>query len=113
MTWWVRTAGDCVWGVGTVEEVPAAADPFTVQSLRGRVGSDFVIVGEITSVGPPDPILVLTPVYAPVRFIIDFDARGTVLREDRVVGEPGPRCPMMPNTICTPPLILRPMDTDG
>lgn len=112
MTWWIRTAGDCVWGVGTVNEVPVAADPFTVQSLRGRIGSDYVIEGEIASVGPPDPFLVLTPVYAPVRFIVDFDERGTFLREDRVPADRGPRCLGVPSAFCAPPLILRPADTD-
>lgn len=49
MTWWIRTQGNCVWGAGYLEDVPGEgtfeARPDHVQSLRGRIGSDFVITG--------------------------------------------------------------------
>ena len=54
MTWWIRTQGDCLWGAGTVDDVPTAGAsvPDTVQTIRGRLGSDLIIDGEILRLGP-------------------------------------------------------------
>ena len=56
MTWYIRTEGDCVWGAGQIEDVPPAESldvrPDHVQSLAGRMGSDFVITGEILNLAP-------------------------------------------------------------
>jgi hypothetical protein len=114
MTWWIRTEGDCVWGAGSVEEVPPQGDavrPGDVQSLAGRMGSDFVITGEIISLGllpfgaPRDP-----PRYATVEVEIVFDDAGNItLHENRDPGVTGPRCPD-PAGYCPAPLVLQPID---
>lgn len=112
MTWWIRTAGDCVWGAGTTDEVPVGS-PFRVQAFRGRLGSGFAIVGEIASVGPVEAISENLPFYAAVRMEVAFDERGILIREVRDHGDPGPRC--IPGTggqgtagLCPSLLVLRP-----
>jgi hypothetical protein len=104
-TWWIRTLGDCVWGVGKVDEFPEDPLPATVQHLTGRIGTDFVIEGEIVLVGPA--VFFPSTIYAPVEFIIEFDDAGQIsLREDREHGIEGPRCPS-PANYCPRPVILR------
>jgi hypothetical protein len=115
LSWWIRTQGDCVWGSGHIEGVPPAgtieARPDQVQSLSGKIGSDFVIAGEILFLGPipfaaPGSV---TP-YSPLRMLIEWDAEGEILlREDREPAAVGPRCPD-PAGFCPPPLVLRPAE---
>jgi hypothetical protein len=115
MTWWIQTAGDCVWGAGQVEDVPppeaVSASVDDVQSLNGRIGSDFVITGDIIWLAPLPISSPGNPArYAALRMLIEFDdAGGIVLREDRQPGVEGPRCPD-PGGYCPNPLVLRPID---
>ncbi len=105
-TWWIRALGDCVWGVGKVDEFPEEPLPATVQHLRGQIRNDFVIEGEIVLVGPA-VVVPSTTSYARVELIIEFDDAGQIsLREDREHGVQGPRCPSPP-FYCPRPLVLR------
>ena len=112
MTWWIRTEGDCVWGAGSIEDVPPGgtfeARPDHVQSLRGRIGSDFVIAGEIVWLGePPLGAPGTPPRYSPLRMLIEVgDAGEILLREDREPGVSGLRCPD-PAGFCPAPLVLQ------
>ncbi|MEK6191445.1 MAG: hypothetical protein AABM41_03860 [Chloroflexota bacterium] len=109
-TWWIRAFGDCVWGAGTYDVYTddaflARAD--SVQALQGRLGTDFVIDGTIVLLGPY-PDFAVPQSFAEVRLLIEFDEAGEItLREDRVPGLQGPRCPD-PVGYCPPPLLLRP-----
>jgi hypothetical protein len=109
VTWWIRTVGDCVWGVGKTEDFatdPFADTPDSVQNLRGHIRTDFVIEGDVAHLGP-SVFFVGEPVYAPVRILIEFDDAGEiVLREDRAYGVQGPRCDD-PGGYCLRPLVLR------
>jgi hypothetical protein len=112
MTWWIYTAGDCAWGAGTVEdpspEGPLGGLPGDVQSFRGRIGSDFVITGEILWLAPRPPAFGPgnPQRYSPLRMLIQFDDGGeVVLREDREPGVSTPRCP--DQIFCPEPLVLR------
>jgi hypothetical protein len=92
-----------------VESIPyeEANDSGNIQTFRGQIGNDFVIDGEMVLMGP-DVNFLRPPIYAPVRFLIDFDGGGQVsLLEDRELGVPGPRC-VEPTTACLRPLVLRP-----
>jgi hypothetical protein len=113
MTWWIHTQGDCIWGAGQVEEVftGIATSPDRVQSLSGRIGSDFAISGEIIWLGPLPPGAIASPIrYSPLRMFIEFDDTGWVrLREDREAGVRGPRCPD-PASFCPAPLLLERAD---
>ena len=107
--WWIRTFGDCIWGTGifddyTEEDFFARAD--SVQGLQGRVGNDFVIDSTIFLLGPY-PTFAVPQLLAEVRLLIEFDPAGQVtLREDRIPGVQGPRCPE-PLAVCPQPLLLR------
>jgi hypothetical protein len=113
MTWWILTRGDCVWGAGQAEEVftGIATSPDRVQSLSGRIGSDFAIRGEVIWLGPTPPGSIGSPIrYSPLRMFIEFDDTGRILfREDREAGVRGPRCPD-PATFCPAPLLLERAD---
>lgn len=114
MTWRIKTQGDCVWGVGIVEDIPfdEAFDAANIQTLRGHLGTDFVIEGEIVLMGQ-DVNFLRAPIYSPVRFLIEIDDSGQLsLREDRVHGEPGPRC-VEPTYQCLRPLVLLPQGEGG
>lgn len=108
--WWIRAFGDCIWGSGTYDDY--TEDEFlaraeSVQVLQGRVGNDFVIDSTIVLLGPHPSFAVLQYV-AEVRLLIEFDPAGEVtLREDRIPGVLGPRCPD-PVGYCPAPLLLRP-----
>ncbi|HJT63464.1 MAG TPA: hypothetical protein VJ839_01690 [Candidatus Limnocylindria bacterium] len=107
MTWRIKTQGSCVWGVGIVESIPyeEANDVANIQTLRGRIETDFVIDGEIVLMGP-DVNFFRPPIYSPARFLIEFDESGRVsLLEDRDPGVPGPRC-IEPANACLRPLVL-------
>jgi hypothetical protein len=108
--WWIQTLGDCIWGTGIFDdytEDPFAAISFSVQGLQGRVGNDFVIDSTIVLLGPR-PAFALPQPLAEVRLLIEFDPAGQVtLREDRIPGVEGPRCPA-PLGVCPAPLFLRP-----
>jgi hypothetical protein len=110
MTWWIRTLGSCIWGAGTVDDVPEdplglSTNPATVQILSGSIQTDFVIEGEIVLVGPPGLGFGVN-IHAPVRLLIEFDDSGAVsIREDRVYGDQGPRCNPFGN--CLQPIVLR------
>ena len=112
MTWYFRTQGDCVWGTGHIEDVPPEGSfdvrPDHVQSLSGRMGSDYVITGEILSLAPLPPSAPGEPSpYSPLRMFIEFDDSGEILlREDREPGVSGPRCPD-PGGYCPAPLVLQ------
>jgi hypothetical protein len=114
-TWWFRTVGDCLWGAGAVgargdAELFDSPDPGRVQTLRGTIGRDFVVEGEIIRVATPGFATGFERPYSPLRLLIEFDADGTVvLREDREYGVGGPRCGD-PNVFCIPVLVLRPAD---
>ena len=110
MTWWLHARGACVWGAGYVDEVftdSIAATPDQVQSLSGRIGSDFTINGEIIWLGPLPPQAPGSPIRdAPLRMFIEFGEEGEILlREDREAGVRGPHCPD-PNVFCPDPLVL-------
>jgi hypothetical protein len=113
MTWWIHTRGDCVWGAGQAEEVftGIATSPDRVQSLSGRIGSDFTVSGEVIWLGPTPPGSIGSPIrYAPLRMFIEFDDTGRILlREDREAGVRGPRCPD-PASFCPAPLLLERAD---
>jgi hypothetical protein len=108
--WWIRTLGDCIWGTGIFDDYTEDeffARPDSVQGLQGRVGNDFVIDSTIVLLGPR-PTMALPQTLAEVRLLIEFDPAGQVtLREDRIPGVQGPRCPE-PLTVCPQPLLLRP-----
>jgi hypothetical protein len=107
MTWRIKTEGNCIWGAGFVESIPYydAADSGNIQTLRGHIGSDFAIDGEIVLLGPEVNFL-RPPIFAPVQFLIEFgDAGQVILRENREPGVPGPRC-VEPTMSCLRPLVL-------
>jgi hypothetical protein len=108
--WWLRTLGDCIWGTGIYDdytEDPLFALSYSVQGLQGKVGNDFVIDSTIVHLGP-HPAFVRPQYLAEVRLLIEFDAAGEInLREDRIPGIQGPRCPD-PLVLCPAPLLLRP-----
>lgn len=109
--WWIRTLGDCIWGTGIFDDYTEDefALSFSVQGLQGRVGNDFAIDSTIVLLGPHPPSV--GPEYlAEVRLLIDFDSAGEIiLREDRIPGVQGPRCPE-PLGVCPAPLVLRQKD---
>ena len=109
MTWWIRTQGDCFYGVGTVDDVPEdglSENLTTVQSFTGTIGSDFAVDGFIVHVGPQPDFRAEIPIYAPVRLLIEFtDDGGIELLEDRAAGEVAPpRC--VDPVFCLPPMHL-------
>ncbi|HEY7522767.1 MAG TPA: hypothetical protein VH720_03810 [Candidatus Limnocylindrales bacterium] len=111
--WSIRTLGSCLWGAGVVLG-PTGPDLLLgsdqVQTLRGVIGSDFAVDGEIVLVGMSQYEARPIPIYSPLRLLIDFEDDGTtVLREDRVYGDYAPRC-FDPGTACLPVLVLRPAD---
>lgn len=109
MTWRIKTEGSCVWGAGVLLSVPyeEAVNSAHTQTLRGQIGTDFVIDGEIILLGP-EVNFERPPIYSPVRFLIEIDGDGEIsLREDRVHGVTGPRC-VDPTSSCLRPLVLRP-----
>ena len=113
MTWWISTQGNCVWGAGSIDDPPPAgtfeARPDHVQSLRGLLGSDFVITGEIVWLGglPLGGAPGVPAVYSPLRMFVEFDEAGEIrLREDREPGATGLRCPE-PSGFCPAPLVLQ------
>jgi hypothetical protein len=113
MTWWIWTHGTCVWGAGQVDDV-RTGDPFSwsnqVQSLTGRISSDFTITGELVWLGPLPPLGGESGAYAPLRMLIEFNDAGQVLlRDDREAGVPGPHCPS-PQGFCPEPLVLERAD---
>jgi hypothetical protein len=115
LTWWIRTQGNCVWGAGSIDNPSPAgtfeARPDHVQSLRGVLGSDFVITGEIVWLGAlPLGAPGVLPPYSPLRMFVEFDDAGEIfLREDREPGVTGPHCPD-PSGFCPAPLVLQRVD---
>ena len=84
--------------------------PDLVQTIRGRLGSDLIIDGEILRLGPYAPSDAARAIYSPIRLKVDFEDDGqVVLREDRVYGAAGPRCGD-PVFFCIPVLVLRPAE---
>jgi hypothetical protein len=85
---------------------PFANRPDHVQHLRGHIGTDFVIEGEIVLLGQTG-FFMAAPIYAPVQLLIEFEDGGEiVLREDRAYGVQGPRC-VDTAGYCLRPLVLR------
>jgi hypothetical protein len=113
--WWIRTEGDCIWGTGIFDdytEDPLFALSFSVQGMQGRVGNDFVINSTIVLLGP-HPTFARPQYVAEVQLLIEFDAADQItLREDRIPGVQGPRCPD-PLVLCPAPLVLRPSSGAG
>jgi hypothetical protein len=108
--WWIRTEGDCIWGTGIADnytELGLGARPDSVQTLHGTIDSDFSVDGTIALLGP-HPAFAVLHYSTRVRMDIVVDATGGItLREDRVPGVQGPRCPDALG-YCPPPLLLRP-----
>jgi hypothetical protein len=108
-TWWIRTQGNCLFGVGTVADVPEegfSANPGTVLHYSGTIQPDFTIEGPMVHLGPVDALE--WPINEDVRFLIVFtDDGGIELHEDREPGvvTGGPRCVQ---AFCFPPLVLVP-----
>ena len=105
--WWIRALGDCIWGTGTYDVYTEDVHADSVQVLQDRLGNDFVIEGTIVLLGPH--LSFATPEYfSEVRLLIEFDQASEItLREDRIPGVEGPRCPD-PFLYCPAPLLLRP-----
>ena len=103
--------GACVWASIMDDEFRADPQPQASQLaiFYGRLGSDFSIDGTLVVMmrwsdtftygnQPPGPM--------PFRLKVEFDADGSpVLREDRVPGVQGPRCPN-PVMWCPDPTVL-------
>jgi hypothetical protein len=109
-TWWIRTQGDCLYGVGTVADVPEegfSANPGTVLHYTGAIQPDFTIEGQMVHLGPVYALEVA--ITEDVRFLIEFAESGVELREDRELGvvTGGPRCI---ENFCFPPLVLVPLE---
>lgn len=81
--------------------------PPTTQTMRGHIGTDFTIRGEILWLGPPPPALPYAlERYSALEILIEFDDSGAIiLRENREAGVGGPRCPD-PQSFCPPPFVL-------
>jgi hypothetical protein len=112
MIWWIRTQGNCLWGAGIDGDIPADGGfpvrPHEIQSLDGRIGSNFVITGEIIWLGPGEVGAPPLPSSAPLRMHIEFGEAGQItLREDREPGVTGLHCPD-PSGYCPDPLVLIP-----
>jgi hypothetical protein len=103
MTWFVRTAGDCFYGVGSVAEFTDYSNHFTVQTFTGTFQPDFTIDGAFLHLGPGNSFQT-TPVYVPAVLLIEFEEDGVVIREDREPNASGPRCPRPEE--CIPPMEL-------
>jgi hypothetical protein len=110
-TWWIHTAGDCIWGTGIYDDY--REDEFSVaasvQTMEGTISPNFVIDSTVVLLGP---VGTLAPGFGPparvatVRWSIVDDGGGTVnLEEDRESGAYGPRCP--DPLYCPAPLILQ------
>jgi hypothetical protein len=105
MTWWIRTAGDCFYGVGTVPQGFDYSDSFSVQSYSGVIQSDFTIDGAFVHLGGHNDAETIAE-YVPATLLIEFEDDGTIaIREDREPNVPGPRCPRP--EVCAAPLELR------
>jgi hypothetical protein len=105
MTWFVRTEGDCFFGVGSVSQFTDYSNVFTVQEFNGTIRPDFTIDGAFVHVGPA-AFSETTAVYVPAVLLIEFAEDGhPVIREDREPNVIGPRCPRP--EVCTPPMELR------
>jgi hypothetical protein len=108
-TWWIRTDEDCVWGAGHVTRI----DPdifHHIQSLSGRIGSDFEITGDIVFLGPirqgaPAGLRARDDLIMRIEFM---EGGEIILREDRIPGAIGPHCPVQ--DYCPPPLVLERAD---
>jgi hypothetical protein len=107
-TWWIRTLGNCLYGVGSVADVPEegmSANHGTVLHYTGTIQPDFTIDGPMLHLGPVDALEVA--VSEDVRFLIVLpDDGGIELHEDREMGvvTGGPRC--VEQAFCFPPLVL-------
>jgi hypothetical protein len=107
--WWIQTFGNCIWGSGIYDDY--SEDVFlaraeSVQALQGMVSNDFVIEGTIVLLGP-HPAFAVLQLHSEVRLLIEFDVQGEItLREDRVPGVQGPRCPDAVG-YCPAPFLLR------
>jgi hypothetical protein len=114
LTFWIYTDGDCLYGVGSVLDVPEEGEDMhlgTVIHYTGTIRSDFTIDGQMVHVGPQPSFRSEVPKVSEVSFRIEFpDAGGIQLREDRQAGvvTGGPRC--VEQTFCYPPLILVPRE---
>jgi hypothetical protein len=114
LTWWIRTQGDCLYGVGTVADVSEeglATDHGQVIQYIGTIRRDFSIDGQMAHLSPPNFLEGEVPPVSETRFLIEFTDNGGVhLREDREPGvvTGGPRC--LHQNFCFPPLVLAPRE---
>jgi hypothetical protein len=114
LTWWIRTQGNCLFGVATVAEVPQegmSMNPGTVIHYTGTIQPDFTIEGPMRHLGPERPQAPSLRIDEDVRFLIVFtDEGGIELREDREPGvvTGGLRC--VEQSFCFPPIILVPLE---
>jgi hypothetical protein len=110
MTWFVRTKGDCFYGVGTVDfsgmETGMFTDPSMIQMYSGTIRSDFTIDGAFVLVGPGESFYAASdPIYYRVPLRIEFTDEGRIIiREQRERNVIGPRCARA--EACIPPLVL-------
>jgi hypothetical protein len=105
MIWWIRTAGDCFYGVGFIPQQVDYSDSFSVQSYSGVIGPDFTIDGAFIHLGGHNDAETIAE-YVPATLLIEFEDDGTIaIREDREPNAPGPRCPRP--EVCAAPLELR------
>jgi hypothetical protein len=114
LTWWIRTQGDCLYGVGTVADVPddpETTDHGQVIQYIGTIRHDFSIDGQMAHVGTPSFLEGEVAPVSDTRFLIEFTDGGIQLREDREPGvvTGGPRC--LHQNFCFPPLVLAPKET--
>jgi hypothetical protein len=114
LTFWIHTRGDCLYAVGSVEDVPEEGTRMhlgTVIHYTGTVRPDFTIEGQMVHIGPQPSLRSEVPRLSDTNFLILFaDDGGIELREDRQPGvvTSGPRC--VEQAFCYPPLVLVPRD---
>jgi hypothetical protein len=112
--WWIRTQGDCLYGVGTVADVPVEAEATNhgqVIQYIGTIRPDFSIDGLMAHVGTPSFLEGEVPPVSETRFLIEFTGDGSIqLRENREAGvvTGGPRC--LHQNFCFPVLVLVPRE---
>jgi hypothetical protein len=105
MMWWTRTAGNCFYGVGTVDPDIEYSDSFSVQTFSGVIQPDFTIRGAFVHLGGHNDAETIAE-YVPATLLIEFQDDGTIaIREDREPNVPGPRCPRP--EVCAQPMDLR------
>ena len=105
MTWWIRTSGNCFYGVGVITQPVEFSNSFSVQQYSGVIQPDFTIDGAFIHLGSHNDAETIAE-YVPATLLIEFEDDGSIaIREDREPNAPGPRCPRP--EVCAAPLELR------